>query len=379
MKIVFIAPRFHTNQTEIIRSLISFGNDVSFWVMFKGALEDHSLVVPTLLPTNRPFYMTMNELNYIKKFELDIRKTKEMLKKENPDLVILREKSKTMRIIYFICKIQGISTILYDQLPLYEQKRNIYKNVRRWVYNLCVPKVRYTPVLYRTYHDKMDPSFIIKSKNAYYVPFIVSLPTKTKEKYQTDGILHVLDVGKYRAYKNHHILVEAVSKVRKINLVKVTIIGQAVTDDEKKYFDNLQEHIDRLGLTDNFNLVTNVESREMTAYYLRNDVFVLCSTNELASISLLEAMSCGLSVIATNNNGTSALIEDNITGRIFNPIDSDALASIVEEYVERKGYTEKLGRSARQYIQQHHISKNYIDALDFILQNEGNGKSISSK
>ena len=46
MRILFVAPRFHTNQVDAIRSLVACGHQVWFHAATIGPVEDHSEVVP---------------------------------------------------------------------------------------------------------------------------------------------------------------------------------------------------------------------------------------------------------------------------------------------------------------------------------------------
>ena len=48
MKILFIAPRFHTNQYYLIENL-NKKNQISFISLFRGMTEDHRLVKPKIL------------------------------------------------------------------------------------------------------------------------------------------------------------------------------------------------------------------------------------------------------------------------------------------------------------------------------------------
>ena len=49
LKILFLAPRFHTNQFHVIKKMINVGNDVDMIVQRKGSLEDHSFLQPILV------------------------------------------------------------------------------------------------------------------------------------------------------------------------------------------------------------------------------------------------------------------------------------------------------------------------------------------
>lgn len=372
MKIVFFAPRFHTNQREIVKALLDRGHDVSYFVMFYGVTEDHSLLKTELIPSKTSKSdgeFLNNELEYIEKYPIDIIETKKVIKTKNPDLVIVRDRTKTMRAVNLICKSLGIPVILYDQRPLYVSKSGILGNLKRKIFNIATPSVRYTPVVYRACNiDNCKPEMTNIDNNAHYIPFIVSVPERKKTEYQHDGFLHIIDVGKYRESKNHSVLVEAIELCKYKNKIKVTIIGQAKSKEEMQYRDNLQKLIDNKGLEKNIILISNVLPNEMVQYYYQNDVFVLCSLNELASISVLEAMACGLSVLATFNNGTSSLISNNSTGMLFDPRDSNDLAKKIDCYFEECNRAERMGKNAKEYIIRQHSRVKYIEAMNNLLR-----------
>ena len=52
MKIAFLAPRFHTNQKSLVKYLLQNENKLSFYVMRKGKIEDHSNLKPKIIQTN---------------------------------------------------------------------------------------------------------------------------------------------------------------------------------------------------------------------------------------------------------------------------------------------------------------------------------------
>lgn len=77
------------------------------------------------------------------------------------------------------------------------------------------------------------------------------------------------------------------------------------------------------------------------------DVFVLPSLGEGMSNTLLEAMACGLPVLATNVGGNPEIIENNVHGRLFTPGDAAWLAAQLNLLAQDPALIHQLGTAAR--------------------------------
>jgi len=78
------------------------------------------------------------------------------------------------------------------------------------------------------------------------------------------------------------------------------------------------------------------------------DLFVLGSRREGISNTLLEAMACGLPVIATNTGGNVELVRSEETGTLVAPGEPAALAEEIRRYAQNDGLRESCGESARR-------------------------------
>ncbi len=77
------------------------------------------------------------------------------------------------------------------------------------------------------------------------------------------------------------------------------------------------------------------------------DVFVLPSLNEGMSNTLLEAMACGLPVLATNVGGNPEIVENNLSGCLFTPGDAKWLADKLQLLARDPALIHQLGTAAR--------------------------------
>jgi sugar transferase (PEP-CTERM/EpsH1 system associated) len=77
------------------------------------------------------------------------------------------------------------------------------------------------------------------------------------------------------------------------------------------------------------------------------DAFVLPSLKEGMSNTLLEAMACGLPVLATNVGGNPEIVEDNVNGCLFSPGDATWLADKLQSLAQSPDLVHQLGTAAR--------------------------------
>ena len=105
------------------------------------------------------------------------------------------------------------------------------------------------------------------------------------------------------------------------------------------------------------------------------DIFVLPSLGEGISNTILEAMACGLPVVATRGGGNPELVEDGRTGVMVPPANSDAIAAAVASYIENPAKISKHGQCGRQKVEREFtlesmISK-YTNVYDAVLARTG--------
>ena len=121
MKILFVAPRFHTNQSTIVKPLISNGHKVFFHVYTIGPIEDHSVIKPVIIDESILSKLrtqifgdkSKNRKNYFP----SIIKYYLVFKEISPDIMIIRRHGRIYSYWAAICgRITNTKIIFYDQI-----------------------------------------------------------------------------------------------------------------------------------------------------------------------------------------------------------------------------------------------------------------------
>ncbi len=101
------------------------------------------------------------------------------------------------------------------------------------------------------------------------------------------------------------------------------------------------------------------------------DCFVLPSLAEGISNTILEAMACGLPVVATRVGGNPELMEDGMTGRLVPQANAEAMAGALFHYYDDPVLARRHGRAGRQLVLQRfsldRMVSDYLSLYDGLL------------
>jgi glycosyltransferase involved in cell wall biosynthesis len=91
--------------------------------------------------------------------------------------------------------------------------------------------------------------------------------------------------------------------------------------------------------------------RDVAGLLHRASMYVLSSLSEGVSLTLLEAMACGLPVVATRVGGTPEVVTER-TGLLVPPGDPAALATALVRIAADRMLGERLGRAGRRHVEE---------------------------
>lgn len=126
----------------------------------------------------------------------------------------------------------------------------------------------------------------------------------------------------------------------------------------------IEQVVDQLGLLGRVGLYGLAD--DMPPLYREFDLFVLSSTAEGTSMSILEAMATGLPVVATSVGGNPALL--GFAGSLVPPGDADAMAAAMERLVTSPQERRTLGTAARRRVEEHYDERGVADRYESLYR-----------
>jgi glycosyltransferase EpsD len=217
---------------------------------------------------------------------------------------------------------------------------------------------KYTDILVTINREDFHAAEKFKLKTGGRVELIdgVGLDIKRIQNQKTDcssvrnsmGIkkddLVLLSAGELNRNKNHGFVIHALLPLfHKYPNLKYLICGEGKFRDEYEHL-ILEEHLEQqvflLGFrTDVIDIMKS------------SDIFLMPSLREGLPLSIMEAMACGLPVVASDIRGCRDEVDDGKTGFLYAPEDADHLCAIISDMIQRDHLKETYSAQNSHYAE----------------------------
>ena len=176
-------------------------------------------------------------------------------------------------------------------------------------------------------------------------------------------------VGAITPLKGHDIFLDAAeSVVRELPNAIFVIVGNNpyVTESGLRYEEWLRQRVQNSPLRDRVKFVGF--RNDVPGILSQFDVLVQANRGpEGLGRSVLEAMACGVPVIAVNKWGPAELIQDGQTGLLFAPLDTEQLVSHMLRLGEDESLRKTMGQQGHDWIQQNLVALELAGKFDRVL------------
>ena len=174
----------------------------------------------------------------------------------------------------------------------------------------------------------------------------------------------ILSVNRLSQEKRIDVLIDAVAKMTRDAHIAIASTGPAEVA--------LRSRVEELNLTDTVSFLGFIHDKDLAPLYRLADVFAIPSEAELQSLATMEAMACGLPVVAADAYALPELIHHEINGYLFQRGNSEEMAHYLDLVVRDKGLRKQMGTKSLEIIAKHDRTKvlDQWEALYRRLSNE---------
>jgi glycosyltransferase involved in cell wall biosynthesis len=190
----------------------------------------------------------------------------------------------------------------------------------------------------------------------------------------------ILVVARVSRWKRHDLAMAAFEQAEATdtNLHLVCVGSRDVL--QPTWWKYLQERSQQSKVSDRIHWVD--QTADIRPWYNASQQLLLCSENEPFGRVIVEAMACGLPVVAARSGGIPEIVRHNQDGILVTPGKVDEFASAVSEISNNDSLRERLSRSAKKraddFNLELHVTR-MIDAFEDTIRNWNSRFHISIK
>ena len=178
----------------------------------------------------------------------------------------------------------------------------------------------------------------------------------------------IVCVASLEEYKGHRYLIEACALLKKKEIpFRCWLVGGG------RLKDVLKSQVHALGLQRDVRLLGpaahNRVRRVLSLASLAVQPSVVTARGRMEGIpvALMESMSVGLPVVATDISGLSELIDDGVSGCLVPPRNTIALADAMNKLLQDKDLRQKMGAAGRETVRTRYNLEKNVDKLRHLL------------
>ena len=155
----------------------------------------------------------------------------------------------------------------------------------------------------------------------------------------------VIHVNRLSEEKRVNVLLDAAAKMKR--KAHIVLVGTGPAEAE------LRTQVECLNIGDRVSFLGFVRDDDLLALRRSSDIFVIPSVADLQSISTMEAMACGLPVVAANAYALPELVHHEENGFLFQPGDSDEMACQLDLLLGDVELRKRMGQESLKIVSAH--------------------------
>ena len=160
-----------------------------------------------------------------------------------------------------------------------------------------------------------------------------------------EDCLLILSVNRLSQEKRIDVLIDAAAKMTQDAHIAIASTGTAEAE--------LREQVEQSGLKDKVTFLGFIHDNDLAPLYRLADVFAIPSEAELQSLATMEAMACGLPVVAADAYALPELVHHEVNGFLFQRGNADEMALYLDRLVGDAALRKQMGANSLEIIARH--------------------------
>lgn len=187
----------------------------------------------------------------------------------------------------------------------------------------------------------------------------IDLERFSKEDKQRQPV--ILYVGNFSPPKRVDTILRAMSRVvERVPSARLWLVGDGELRAE------LESLAAELGITEKVEFLGARPHDEIPGWMRRAGALVHCSDHEGLPVAIMEALGCGLPVVAADVGGISDLVKEGETGYLLAPDDDVGFADRLVRLVSQPELAARLGRNARLFAEAYLAKERVLDQVEAV-------------
>ena len=303
-------------------------------------------------------------INYFRIIQISIFTTHKIIKKENIDIVCFQDPVSSFFSILFLKVRRAEVKIIVETHGDFIETLSLEKN-------LVLPRL-YKKLFYIMAKYSIGKSNIIRavsssteqqvldidsSKSVVRFPAWIDFKDfqNIEPKPLSKDKFNILFIGSVTDRKKPHMIIEAIQRINDKSY-NLSIVGPAPNE---KYFKELKDLIDKLGLQNQVSLIGPVDRESVKDYYSSSNLMILPSISEGLARVIFESQVAMCPVLVTDAPGMSDIVIDGQTGYVFESNNLDSLSLKIEYINNNYDEASLVAKNAKGFILSNYSEDNF--------------------
>ena len=282
-----------------------------------------------------------------KKYRFDLfffKKIGEYILKSSPDIVFLHGSGYIILAKIFQILYRRKTKIIVRETQANHLK-TLFQKICLFFSLLFANKIVF---LTKQFMDEVHAKFglVFKKSKMVIIPNGIDQQIFTPGNKKNSDIVYIGMQSRLIKIKDHLTLIKAFAMLKNNfsikNNIKLLIAGEG---DFKRV---LVGEVEELNIKDDVVFTGMLEERELVSFLQSLSIYVHASFGETMSTAIMQAMSCGLPIIASNVNGINNMIEDSKNGVLVPLRDSGKLYEAILMYLTKPETTSEIASNSHK-------------------------------